>query len=805
MHRIIVFALATLIAFGQKPPVRTGMQNATAALQKGDFAGAEQQLRAELKLRPMDAEAVSLLAVALDNQKRLRDADDAHRQAITLAPRSAKVMSRYGNHLAFAGDDAGAKQAFTRALALDPADRAANMAMAGMELRARDAAGARRALEYLDHVPASPDADLAVLRITALELAGRGKEAETAFNRLSTAIAKDAAANASSGWMLAQAGQHARAETLLSRAVALQPGNFQVVYDLGVVALYAQHYQRAREVLETAVKLQPQSADALYSLAFASSSLKKHEDALSALAQAAKLDPKRADIQRLIAVTTGELEAHEDSAAAWERYYALAPNDDTARRELGFSRIHLRQFDTGLADLEWYASRHPDDPVGHYELGIAYSMNDPTKGMDDLDRALKLKPDFVAARAARGALNYVQGKPEEAAKDLEIAAKADPDNGLVLDRLGQAYRAVDRLADSVKALRRAVALAPDESTIQLHLASALAEAGETAESEALMGKYRQMRPPQAPRDLMRYLSLSPEQQRADYRARVEKAIRDNPGDVTAQVRLMELALEEGQLAQAKSAAEAIKTAKAPPSVLAEAGRALLEARQYEAARDLLAGAGPSVDLAVALFHTAGPEAGLRQLDTVSEKNRDAGFHFAKAQMLSAAGKNDEALLAAEQALRQAPARTDLHWQRAVLLNKLQRTAEAIQLLDQAAKNTPQDYRLPLIKAAILHASGKTAEAQKLLETIRHQWPEAVGAWVANGLILADRGQRAEARTSLETAAALGARSAEVYYALAESGSADAEAALKRARILEPEAPKKPVASRLFLSKPPQDW
>ena len=79
----------------------------------------------------------------------------------------------------------------------------------------------------------------------------------------------------------------------------------------------------------------------------------------------------------------------------------------------------------------------------------------------------------------------------------------------------------------------------------LHLASALAEAGQDAESEILMGRYRQMRPPQAPRDLMRYLSLTPEQQRADYRARVEKAVQEHPEDAIAQLHYLKLSLEEG--------------------------------------------------------------------------------------------------------------------------------------------------------------------------------------------------------------------------------------------------------------------
>src|SRR5262249_48826139 len=158
------------------------------------------------------------------------------------------------------------------------------------------------------------------------------------------------------------------------------------------------------------------------------------------LAQATRLAPKRSDVVRLIAVTTGELSADEDSAAAWDRYLDLVPNDDLARRERGFARTHIRQFETGIADLKWYIARHPDDPIAYYQLGIAQSTRDPTQGIESLNKALSLKPDFTVARAARGALYYVQGNAEAAIPDLEAAAARERSNGLILDRLGQSYR-----------------------------------------------------------------------------------------------------------------------------------------------------------------------------------------------------------------------------------------------------------------------------------------------------------------------------------------------------------------------------
>ena len=843
---------------GEVPP-RPALQDAAAALQRGDFAAAELKLRAELKRYPNDAETLSLLGFALDSQKKFPEADSLHRRAVAAAPPSTRVLGRYGNHLLSTGDEKGARHAFQGALAIDPADRYANLQLAQLALKRKDAAHAKEALLYLDHLPANQrDApDVAVQRLAALLLSGDREAAGALFIRLSSATQQDAKLSASLGWALTEAGQFEHAETFLTHALAGDPSNFQVLYDLGVVACYARHYERARDVLETAVRQQPNNVDVLYSLAFVYSAMRQPEPTLRLLARAAKLNPQRADVQRLVAVTTGELQANEDSAKAWDRYAALAPNDDTARRERGFARIHLRQFETGIADLEWYIARHPDDPMGHYELGLAQSTRDPTKGLASLDHALQLKPDFVAARAARGALYYVQGKAEAGVPDLESAAASEPSNGVILDRLGQAYRSLDRLADAIRVLRQAAVLAPGESTIQLHLANALAEAGQNAESEVLMDRYRQRRPTQAPRDLMRYLSLTPEQQRADYRVRVEKAVHDNPGDANAQLYYLKLSLEDSQMEQAATTAHAIAGMKPGVAVLADAGRALLTARQYAPAKELLEqaaasdpSAGLELDLSIAAFHKAGPAEGLRLLDRVAPSRRNADYYLARAQMLDAIGNAGDAMAALDQAIRAAPGRPDLYWQGAVFLNRNGHAAEALQLLDRAEQILPQDPQIPLLRATLLESAGQTEDAEHLLDKVQRRWPEGAPVWVARGIILAAHRHFEEARRALETAVSLGARSPEAFFYLADTTVrsapdriGDAEAAVREALKLAPEDPwiqtlagqiahKKgdyktaaerkqnairlqkdspdkaadaPDPGRLFQTRPPQDW
>ena len=575
-----------------------------------------------------------------------------------------------------------------------------------------------------------------------------------------------------------------------------------MLYELGVVASNARHNDRARDLLETALRQHPQkNVDVLYALAYVYSALNQPEAAVRLLAQAEKLAPQRADIHKLLAVSTSDLHAYEDSVHEWDTYVALAPNDDAGRRERGFAKANIKQAEAGLADLEWYVARHPDDPKGLFELGVSQSVNDPEKGLATLDKAVALKPDYVEARAARGALNYQQGEAELALPDLEFAAANRPDNATMLDRLGQAYLLLERLPDGLRVLRKAAELAPSDAKIQLHVANALAQSGQTEESKIFMNRYKELGGSAAvpARGVMDYLNLTPEQQRAAYRARVDKALKDHPDDAAMQTAYMKLSISDGQMEQASATARKIAGMKPCAIVLADAGRAMLAAQQYGLAKELLnqaaasdPAAGVELDLAIAGFHADSPATGLQALDRVPADARGADYFVARAQMLDAAGKGDDSVAAIKQAVQADPARVDVYWPAAVIMLHNHRAADAVALLDQAAKAMPEEAQIPVLKAVVLDVSGKAGDALSLLNDAQHRWPEAASVWVAEGMILAAQRNFSEARKALETAVSFGAGSPETLRTLAA-----AKAESPREETVDP--------AKLFLTRPPHDW
>jgi tetratricopeptide (TPR) repeat protein len=644
MGRSVILAVLLLPASaGWSADQSASIRESIAAMQRGDFPSAEKILRAEAQAYPNDPWVLSLLGVALDNQKRILEAGSFHDRAIAKSPHSADILINYGTHL----------------------------------------------------------------------------------------------------W---SAGQYDKAETVFASALAAQPASFKALLNLGVMATYTGHYERAREALTAAQAQQPQNVEVLYRLACVDEASKQWETAVMHLAQAGKLNPGRADVQKLLAIATTELGALDDAVAAWDRYLKLEPDDDIAGRERAYALARIGKVEQGIAELEAFAARHPDDPVGHYELAQAERSVNIKQALGHLDKALALNPNYAPALSVRGHIYYQDGKPESAVKDLEVAASLQPDDIVNLDRLGQTYRALDRTVDAVRVLRRAAELAPDDSTIVLHFGGALADAGQTKESKAAMDRFRQLgaeKSKKVPAGLVEYLGLPPEQRRAEFRARVEKAVHDRPDDPAAQMEYLKLIVEDGKADEVAIAAGRIAGMKPGAALLAEAGRGLLSASYYAPAKTLLeqaaaAGGDVSPDLTLASLHAAGAAP-------------DAGTIAA----------------AIEKAQGASGARSDLYLRETAYLVKLGRVEEALRLIGDASGRLPDGREILLMKATTLDLAGRIDDAGHLLKEIQSRWPEWPAAWVAHGILLATHRRYDEARQSLEMAFALGARNRETYFYLAD--------------------------------------
>ncbi|HVX66580.1 MAG TPA: tetratricopeptide repeat protein [Bryobacteraceae bacterium] len=772
---LLAFTLATWggVAF-QQPAPRPALEDAAADFEQGRIAEAQQKAGQILKQNPSDLGALILEGAILDSQQRYSDAERYYQRALKIAPDSPQVLNNLGNHYLASGNRSLAREFFSKVVALEPRHANANLQLARMSVEDRQG---RRALLYLSRLPAEigAEADALLLRARALSLARECPQAKEVIGKLRAQAERDARWHFPIGMTLAECKAYDEAERSFSLALAADPRNSDILYNLGLAALRAGHAARAAGVFETALQERPDDVDYLSALAQAYLRQDRAMEAAALLARAEQRSPGRADVVLLLAQASAQLRFYEDAAAAYARYLKLKPEDDDVRLEYGATLARSGQTKAALPVLEAYVRRHPRSAAGAYELAVAHLYEDRTRALPLLDRALALDPKLTDARLARGELHLEEGRAEAALADLRMVLEERPKDYRTLVRLGQAYLALNRAEEAVNVLARAVDLAPAARPALVPYHTALEKLGRKAEAEAVLSRIRDAVPetfrPAGRSGLSEYLRLPPEGQRARYLANLRKNCAEAPHDPRWKLLLGGELLADGNTAEALATFKDLAATTSDAATLARGGRILVEFQQYEAARPLLEAAlaaAPSssdarLDLATALFHLRKPEAALALLDQAPAAAPNGDHYLLRAQILDSLGRFQEAVDSLNRGIRAAPKKPELYFQSGGFLLKHRLYQEALALLEPACRLLPDARELLLAQAVTLIHLKRTDDARKLLATMQSRWPEWERPYLLNGILLEIQSNSEEARKLLETAIALGANTPEAHY------------------------------------------
>jgi len=754
-------------------------EQVAAAFQQGKVADAEQTLRVALQKQPREARALGLMGVILDARKRYPEAESYYQRALKLNPNSAPLLNNLGNHYLAQGNAERARAAYLRVVAIERRHPNANLHLAQMSVAAKRG---QAALRYLSRLPsrerAAPGAQL--LRAQALYLSGQRKAATDLLAQVEEQAPGDPQVAFSIGMVFVDWKRYEEAEPAFARALKAAPTNFDILYNLGLAATRAGHLDRALEVFQTALRQRPSDPDCLYHLGSVYAAKGRNDQAVILLLQAHNAAPHRTDILFALAHTSEEMGFYADAASAIDKYLKLKPNDDIARRERGFCYARGAKLDLGLQDLRWYAQKYPKDPRGLYELAIAETVRERDQALAHLNQALVLDPNMTAARYARAMLYYQKSQFTESIEDLKFVLKAEPDNFRALDALGQDYMRLNQPEEAMKALSQAVELVPRDAKILTHYSRVLLRLGRREEAEKVIAVFKQLGPEEGRRrpygGLFEFLQLPPEEQFTKYITNLGRSINTRPEDPGLRVQLGKALLYQGKTEEALEAFRAARKLTSDPSVLASCAKTLLDWQQYAPAREFLepvVAADPSntdahLDLAIAVFHSVGPEAGLAEMDKVPTDQRKGDYFLLRAQILDALDKSEEAAQALNRGFRAAPTRADLYFQAALFLIKHKQYRQAVDLLEQAVRILPDAPELLLTQAIAYELLQQPEESQRLLTEIQSRWPEWGLPYMISGIMLEIRLRSAQAKPLLETAVALGAQDAVVYYYLASA-------------------------------------
>ncbi len=233
-----------------------------------------------------------------------------------------------------------------------------------------------------------------------------------------------------------QAGRLAQAEALYELILVEQPGHFDALHLLGVVASNRGDPQRALLLLERAIQIDAGNAAAHFNRGTALQSLGRWQEALACYERAVLIEPRFADALSNRAVIHTRLGRWAEALQSCDRAIDIAPGHAAAHFNRGNVSVHLRRWSAALADYGRALALSPNYPEAHFNRGNVHrEMARWPDALLDFDRAIALRPAYASAYFSRGNVLREMKHMEAALDSYRCAARLNPQLEFLLGEL----------------------------------------------------------------------------------------------------------------------------------------------------------------------------------------------------------------------------------------------------------------------------------------------------------------------------------------------------------------------------------
>jgi len=468
----ILSGLLLISLFGQRAfPQQSSHKAATQApsavfqqveslMQQGRVAEAKTQLQQELQRNPSSVEGYNLLGIIESNEQDYPAAVSALEKALQLAPNSTKTHVNLGNVYVSQKRLDLAEKEFRTVLRHEPANQDANYNL-GVLLMAKGSVA--EAVPHFEHIhPANLATSLNLIR--GYLQTKRTAEALRLATELSAQHKNDVHVQFSLGVLLASERQYKPAVLALEQADALQPGTFEILYNLGQVFLRSGDNGNAEINLTRALKLSPDSADTLYLLAQAYANDSRPLDALDLLVRAHKIAPQNTDIIYLMAQVSISQNYFEDAIPLLESGLKLAPMRPDLRAALGESYFMAGKVDKAIEEFKKLVEVEPS-ARSYAFLGLSYRhLGRFDEAKQYFQKGIKLDPNNAACLFNLGFIAERQGDTAVADATFQQILRNNPDYPDALLELANLRIAGKRLPEAADLLTRFVRVSHDPAT-----------------------------------------------------------------------------------------------------------------------------------------------------------------------------------------------------------------------------------------------------------------------------------------------------------------------------------------------------
>ena len=253
---------------------------------------------------------------------------------------------------------------------------------------------------------------------------GNFRNAAKAYQRAIALSPKTAAFHQALGFSLAQIGDYQGAATAYRQVRQLDPKNFDALLGLGAVLLKGGDLNAAAEIYREAIAFSPKNPTAHELLGTIYLQQERYADASDSLAKA--------------------------------RQFALGRGSSTLLYNLGVAQINQGNTIEGLESLKQVAAREQNNATLQFQLGeIVENQGKLAEAIQFYDAALAIKPEFIAARIAKGELQLAQRQYAAAEKTYRILIEQFPKDPGGHYNLGIALQGQNNTPAAIAALETA--------------------------------------------------------------------------------------------------------------------------------------------------------------------------------------------------------------------------------------------------------------------------------------------------------------------------------------------------------------
>jgi len=456
-----------------------------ALIQQGHLEEAKAMTLEEIRQSP-SVEAYNLLGIIESEEHDYPNALDAFHRALQLAPSSTKTHNNLGNvYLAEKKPDLAEKE-FRAVLRLDPGNRDANYNL-GLLLMTKGSPAT--AICHFERIrPADLETRLNLIR--AYLQSKRTTEALRLTTQLSAENKDDVQLHFSLGALLASEKQYKAAQLELEKADALQPGTFEILFNLGQTSLRNGDNANAKLALSRALKLKPASPETQYLMAQIYMNESRPLDALDLLVRANKLAPENPDILYLMAQISMSQKYYEDAIPLLEKGLKLAPGRSDLRAALGESYFKADKINKSIEEFNKLVAVGPSVRAYSF-LGLSHThLGRFDEAKRDFQNALKLEPHNIFCMFQLGYIAKLQGDLAGAEATFLRVLRSNPNYPDALLELANLRMEGKRFSEASELLRKYVKVSSSPATGYYKLAMAEKNLHETAAAERDLAQFQ---------------------------------------------------------------------------------------------------------------------------------------------------------------------------------------------------------------------------------------------------------------------------------------------------------------------------